>query len=135
MKINLKKGILNAIIKEAWDETANQVTEAFNEAFDREVYEWTNQTLRQNGELVGSPRDNVDTGKLKESLQVNESGRTANTYVWTAEHAAKSFFGENGKPGKNWIKEGIYVESSEYDNPDAVLDLKETFKQNLLKRL
>ena len=47
------------------------VEAALNEAMESPVWEWNGVTTkRENGDVVGTPRDIVDTGKLKESLQI-----------------------------------------------------------------
>ena len=53
--------------EKAFQAMADELSDAFQEAFDAPVYDWDRITLRSNGELVGTPRDIVDTGELRNS--------------------------------------------------------------------
>ena len=50
------------------------VEAALNEAMESPVWDWVGLTRRKNGDRVTSPRDIVDTGKLKESLLIRQNG-------------------------------------------------------------
>lgn len=53
--------------EQAFQAMAGELADAFQEAFDAPIYDWDRITLRSTGELVGTPRDIVDTGELRNS--------------------------------------------------------------------
>lgn len=52
---------------EAFQDMAGQLNDSFQHAISAPIYDWDRITLRSTGELVGSPRDIVDTGELRDS--------------------------------------------------------------------
>lgn len=69
--------------------------------FDDPLWNWPHTTRRHNGETVSSPRNIVDTGELRGSLQPPEVAGYAVRLTWDSEHAQKVFEGEPGKPARN----------------------------------
>ena len=86
-KINIDQSKLNSIINRAWDVVVEAQGEAFQNAIASPVWEWPRETLRQNSDLVGSPRDIYDTGELYDSLVISRSANAAD-YSWYADYAA-----------------------------------------------
>lgn len=81
---------------------ARAVTEAAAIA-DSEIaavkWNWPNRTVRQNGEVVDSPRDIIDEGTLRNSQRISfEAGKDTVTgeVAWTADHAISVHQGANG---------------------------------------
>ena len=84
-------------------------------------FNWPRETRRQNGQVVGSPRDIVDKGKFIDSQTeptVSDSDtRVEMTIGWTAPYAAEIYMGSQGggfissrgfevvgdQPGRDWI--------------------------------
>jgi hypothetical protein len=54
----------------AWNEVAEKFEQILDESMSDERWYWPHRTLRQSGEIAGSPRDIVDTGELRDSLEV-----------------------------------------------------------------
>ncbi|MGL5719594.1 MAG: hypothetical protein ACRCYP_02185 [Alphaproteobacteria bacterium] len=54
----------------AFADTVWDLQRAFTNAIEAEIYYWPNVTIRENGDVVESPRDIVDTGALRDSLVV-----------------------------------------------------------------
>lgn len=50
-----------------FDNVAEQLGDAFKQSIEAEIYSWDNETKRKNGMIVGSPRDIVDIGDLRDS--------------------------------------------------------------------
>lgn len=59
----------------------------FQQAIRTPAYGWPRNTLRQNGQLVGSPRDIVDTGTLAQQQQAPQISGTQAAYRWTAPYS------------------------------------------------
>lgn len=59
----------------------------FQQAIRTPAYGWPRNTLRQNGQMVGSPRDIVDTGTLARQQQAPQITGTRAVYRWTAPYS------------------------------------------------
>ena len=84
MKINLSK--LDDAINAAFSATVSDVANASKNAIESERWAWANTTVRSDGSVVGSPRDIVDTGELRDSQEVSIEDNEA-TIAYTADHA------------------------------------------------
>jgi hypothetical protein len=110
MKLNTKAiAKLNGAIDKAFKATVNQYAESCQDAIEAPIWDWDGYTLRKNGDLVGSPRDIVDEGELRDSQQEPQySGDTA-LIEWTAEHATNVWTGlddqGNPRPARPWTEE------------------------------
>ncbi|WP_138503396.1 hypothetical protein [Nostoc sp. PA-18-2419] len=85
-KININQSKLNSIINQAFDVVVEVQGEAFQNAIASPIWEWPRETVRKNGETVGSPRDRVDTEELIDSLVISRT-RDAAEYEWESDHA------------------------------------------------
>lgn len=77
-----------------------------------EKWQWYRQTLRRNGTLVGSPRDIIDTGTLRDSLAIETMSEQSVKYKYEADysglvHQGFTRTGEDGKqinyPSRPWV--------------------------------
>ncbi len=138
-------GIL-AAVDAAWAEEMKAVERAFVEAISEERYEWPNQTLRQNGEVVGSPRNIVDTGKLVGSQYLNTIAPGEAEFGWTDHNPELNHNGGmNTIDGhryyhrpRPWTQHGISGDSQaplEYQRADAVLNVPADFEARLSRYL
>ncbi|MEH1808428.1 hypothetical protein [Nostoc sp.] len=110
-KINIDLNKLNSAINKAFDVVVEVQREAFQNAIASDIWEWPRETLRQNGDLVGSPRSILDSEELYNSLVI---ARTANAaeYTWESDHAAIAHDGATTKngtelPARPWTKVGL----------------------------
>lgn len=110
-KIKLDLSKLNFIVNQAFDVTVEVQGEAFQEAIADDIWDWPRQTVRSNGETVGSPRDRVDEADLYDSLIISRSANAAE-YTWDSDHAAIVHDGATlpsgtDLPGTPWTKVGL----------------------------
>ncbi|MEH2393874.1 MAG: hypothetical protein V7K21_20145 [Nostoc sp.] len=110
-KININQSKLNSIINRAFDVAAEAQGEAFQNAITSDIWEWPRETLRQNSDLVGSPRDIYDTGGLYDSLVISRTTGAAE-YTWEVDYAAIVHDGATTKngtelPARPWTKVGL----------------------------
>jgi len=85
---------------------------ALTQALSDRAYQWPGQTRRQNGQVVGSPRDIIDTGELDSSQSLTRESRTAWRWRWTAPHALIVHEGatlRNGTelPARRWTRRAV----------------------------
>jgi hypothetical protein len=134
-------GILRAV-DATWAEEMREIDRAFVEAISDERYEWPNQTLRQNGEVVGSPRNIVDTGRLVGSQYINTIMPGDAEFGWTEDNPELNHNGGmnviNGHryyhTPRPWTQHAISGDSEaplEYQRSDAILNVPEDFAQKL----
>jgi hypothetical protein len=64
-----------------------ELSAAFQQSLEEEVWSWPRETRRVNGEIVSSPRNIIDTGTLKRSHSWKMTGRFQATFRWSAHYA------------------------------------------------
>lgn len=135
-----------AAVDAAWEEEMREVDRAFVEAISDDRYQWPNDTIRQDGTEVGSPRNIIDTGKLLGSQYVNTIASGATNFGWTEHNPELNHNGGmNTIDGhryyhtpRPWTQHGIKGDSEaplEYQRSDAVLNVPEDFAMKLSKYL
>ncbi|MHC5825518.1 MAG: hypothetical protein ACYT04_59130 [Nostoc sp.] len=110
-KVNIDLNKLNSAITKAFDVVVEAQGDAFQDAIASDIWEWPRETLRQNKDLVSSPRDIYDTGELHDSLVISRTGNAAE-YTWEADYAAIVHDGATTKngtelPARPWTKVGL----------------------------
>jgi hypothetical protein len=60
----------------------------FQDAIGSRVWEWPRETVRVNGQPVGSPRTIVDTGALRQSNSFTMTGPLTAQFSWTTNYAS-----------------------------------------------
>lgn len=64
-------GRIKATVELATQQLQFNMAEACDKGITDPVWDWPRKTIRSDGKAVGSPRDIVDTGMLKESVEIN----------------------------------------------------------------
>lgn len=103
----------------------------FQQAIRTPAYGWPRNTLRQNGQMVGSPRDIVDTGTLLRQQQSPQISGTVATYRWTAPYSPIVHEGarlRNGTliPARPWTGAVLGTEQISGIEP---LNIRERYRQ------
>lgn len=73
---------------ESFNEMVGEFAQEINFQIKDTKWNWPRETVRKNGGVVGSPRDIVDTGKLKNSQFIEDVSDTYKVIGYTADHAA-----------------------------------------------
>jgi hypothetical protein len=95
------------------DRLTDNLLDVFREAFDAIAYDWDRPTVRSNGQIVTSPRSNVDTGGLRDSAVKKKVSRLRYEIAWIKPYAVLSLLGgvrrSDGSetPPKDWIEVGL----------------------------
>jgi len=96
----------------------------FDQQMASEKWEWSNennnQTRRKNGELVGSPRDIIDTGALLQSKRREQINRNTVEFIWDDPVAGGVHDGMVTKLGKR-LRARPWTEPT-LDEIDEVID-------------
>ncbi|MBD2489033.1 hypothetical protein [Aulosira sp. FACHB-615] len=108
---NINISQINAAIAKSFDVAVDALADSCQNALADDIWDWPRQTVRRNGDVVGSPRDRVDSEELIDSLVISRSANAAEL-TWEADHAAIVHDGattQNGAelPGTPWTKVGI----------------------------
>jgi len=101
----------------ALSEPFHRANEALNPAFAKELtsrkWDWPGETKRENGEVVSSPRDIVDTGELRRSYVGKREGPFEHSHSWSnieygmAVHEGADFSDGRKMPARPWTRDPI----------------------------
>lgn len=72
---------------ESFDEMVGEFAQEINFQIEDTKWNWPRETVRKNGSVVGSPRDIVDKGDLKNSQFIEDVSDVYKVVGYTAEHA------------------------------------------------
>ena len=91
LRINL--GNIERALTRAFTETSEGLEQHLVGMFDDPVWGWPNQTKRQNGQVVGSPRNIVDGGDLRGSQTLEFPAVGVASLEWSVPYASSVFLG------------------------------------------
>lgn len=89
VKLNTKP--LRAALKDAVKDVAGDLERQFKISLNSPLFAWGSTTYRRNGEVVGDPRNAIDTGELQESSAVVPVSDYQFDIVWNVSYAEKVF--------------------------------------------
>ena len=104
---------IDRVAADALDQLVNDLVDVFKEAFDDITYYWDSPTLRKSGEVATSPRSNVDSGELRDSIATKQVSKTGYEIAWIKPYAIFSLLGGVNRadgsvtPPKPWIDVGL----------------------------
>ena len=121
-----------ARVKQLLNSYSPKIGAQFQEEIRKAQFGWPNETRRKNGQIVGSPRDIVDTGNFASSqtpgkVVGSKNSRYSLVFQWRARYALAILLGyynnrfEKQKE-RDWITPALEAES-----------LLQFFKQNWIK--
>lgn len=102
------KKAIERICIDALESVVDELAAKFRELIESPVFEWPGTTVRRSGEVVGSPRNIVDLGNLRDSQDTRRLNPAAFQFVWDVQYAAYVFYGYTlltgaSRPGRDWI--------------------------------
>lgn len=101
MPINRRK--IKAKTQRIFDRHVATLSKEFRVTFNSEIFDWPRMTLRSTGEIAGSPRNIVDTGRLRDSQTLVTAPMYAK-WIWSERYAHHVLMGTTKMPGRDWIK-------------------------------
>jgi hypothetical protein len=125
------------LVHQAWQETIEEIETANRTAIQAWRYDWPRTTVRQNGDIVSTPRDIVDTANLLESQYVLRINSDRFEFGWDVDYAAAVHEGATTRsdthlPARRWTQAAIRGDTTapgEWQNPQAILDVPAHFTQ------
>ena len=99
---------LDTAIGTALAATVRELEKELTNAIESAVYFWPNETQRQNGQTVSSPRDIVDQGTFRDSQIARKITLRRWEIAWEVAYAVVILLGfqgvaGNSQPGRDWI--------------------------------
>ena len=109
--IEIDRNKIDRAINRAFDTALEALADSCQDAISSEVWEWPRATLRQNSDIVSSPRDIVDTGELYDSLRISRTANAA-ALTWGVDYGTAVHDGATAKngtelPARPWTQAGI----------------------------
>lgn len=105
---------INQRIEQAFQKTNEDLKAEFKKQIETVQWFWPNTTQRRNNTVVGSPRDIVDLGVLRDSQSLTKIDANTYEHHWSAPYAKYVRLGyrtRNGRsmPPRDWIGKGLQV--------------------------
>lgn len=110
-KVNISKWDGPRLVQRArfvFGKYCTEVYPKFQDSIVQQRYDWPQITIRQNGQVVTSPRNIVDTGAFKLSQQRTMLNATTCLFTWNVPYSSLILTGYMTKTGKrmpprDWI--------------------------------
>lgn len=91
IKVTVSSGNLaaraEAAAQKAFENAGRELFGAFQQSFTAKAWDWPGQTQRSGGSIVGSPRNLIDIGNLRQSGSWQFTGPYSARYTWSAQYA------------------------------------------------
>ena len=108
--------VLDDAIDRAFERLVDEFKDLQIEQLERVKWDWYRNTKRQSGQIVNSPRDIVDTGKLRDSLNLVEVDNSHVRYEYQEDYAGLVHQGFDGVgkagspesyPARPWVASAL----------------------------
>jgi hypothetical protein len=112
----LNLDLLHSVIEESFQELISEFAQEQVKQIEAVEWPWPRETVRSTGEVANSPRNIIDTGALRDSLNIEWVSPTEAIYHWDVDYAIYVHQGavlSNGTelPARPWI----FAAMGEYD--------------------
>lgn len=87
MSSNFDNSEIERVLKKHLDHKTQELTQGLKDSLESPVFSWGTVTVRKNGDIVSDPRDAIDTGNLRDSIQFEEGQGLSNTIVFGADYS------------------------------------------------
>ena len=88
MTFTLNQSGMRSLLRGVVEKQANRLNDEFRTTLDSPLFSWNSTTYRRNGEVVGDPRNAIDTRKLLDSADVRKVNDFHFQIVWDVPYAA-----------------------------------------------
>ena len=125
VRIQIDTQVMTKKLSKAMSSYSKELDQKLDHQFFNSKWEWPRLTRRRNGQIVGSPRNIIDTGELLNSKQGPTpvyGGKIGRRWTWNTPYASlvkNGYISRTGEivPARDWIRaalrelpfgEGIY---------------------------
>jgi len=122
MRIEINPNLIEDRLERAWERYSQRLEAQFTKEIGTKQFSWPTQYKTTRGsynrkgkgrESVGSPRDIIDSGALRQSIQRTQTGRFAYRFSWNVDYSLYVLKGYrtssgNQMPPRDWITPALF---------------------------
>lgn len=122
MRIEIDASLIEDRLERAWERYSQRLEAQFTKEIGTKQFSWPSEYKTTRGsynrkgkgrESVGSPRDIIDSGALRQSIQRTQTGRFAYRFSWNVDYSLYVLKGYrtragNQMPPRDWITPALF---------------------------
>ncbi len=122
MRIEIDATLIEDRLERAWERYSQRLEAQFTKEIGTKQFSWPTEYRTTRGsynrkgkgrESVGSPRDIIDSGALRQSIQRTQTGRFAYRFSWNVDYSLYVLKGYrtsagNQMPPRDWITPALF---------------------------
>ena len=122
MRIEINANLIEDRLERAWERYSQRLEAQFTKEIGTKQFSWPSEYKTTRGsynrkgkgrESVGSPRDIIDSGALRQSIQRTQTGKFAYRFSWNVDYSLYVLKGYrtragNQMPPRDWITPALF---------------------------
>jgi hypothetical protein len=122
VRIEIDASLIEDRLERAWERYSQRLEAQFTKEIGTKQFSWPSEYKTTRGsynrkgkgrESVGSPRDIIDSGALRQSIQRTQTGKFAYRYSWNVDYSLYVLKGYrtsagNQMPARDWITPALF---------------------------
>jgi hypothetical protein len=122
VRIEIDATLIEDRLERAWERYSQRLEAQFTKEIGTKQFSWPTEYRTTRGsynrkgkgrESVGSPRDIIDSGALRQSIQRTQTGKFAYRYSWNVDYSLYVLKGYrtsagNQMPARDWITPALF---------------------------
>ncbi len=122
MRIEIDATLIEDRLERAWERYSQRLEAQFTKEIGTKQFSWPSEYKTTRGsynrkgkgrESVGSPRDIIDSGALRQSIQRTQTGKFAYRFSWNVDYSLYVLKGYrtsagNQMPPRDWITPALF---------------------------
>ncbi len=122
MRIEINANLIEDRLERAWERYSQRLEAQFTKEIGTKQFSWPTEYKTTRGsynrkgkgrESVGSPRDIIDSGALRQSIQRTQTGKFAYRFSWNVDYSLYVLKGYrtsagNQMPARDWITPALF---------------------------
>ncbi len=122
MRIEINANLIEDRLERAWERYSQRLEAQFTKEIGTKQFSWPTEYRTTRGsynrkgkgrESVGSPRDIIDSGALRQSIQRTQTGKFAYRFSWNVDYSLYVLKGYrtsagNQMPPRDWITPALF---------------------------
>lgn len=122
MRIEINANLIEDRLERAWERYSQRLEAQFTKEIGTKQFSWPTEYRTTRGsynrkgkgrESAGSPRDIIDSGALRQSIQRTQTGKFAYRFSWNVDYSLYVLKGYrtsagNQMPARDWITPALF---------------------------
>jgi hypothetical protein len=122
VRIEINANLIEDRLERAWERYSQRLEAQFTKEIGTKQFSWPTEYKTTRGsynrkgkgrESVGSPRDIIDSGALRQSIQRTQTGKFAYRFSWNVDYSLYVLKGYrtsagNQMPARDWITPALF---------------------------